>query len=294
MLELAGLSLEKDITLKKLTMLENTTISFIGSGAMATAMIAGLCEQGLISPQRIIASDPSSTQLEKIKQQYPVNTTQSNLGALQEADIVVLAVKPQTLGSIGQELKDKISPQTLILSILAGSTIKSISQKLGHERIVRVMPNTPAQVNKGISVWTCTEQVNNMQKQQSQAILEALGEEIFVENEKFLDMATALSGGGPAYVYLFMEALIDAGVQMGFSRQIAQQLVYQTFEGSVEFARSTNSHPTELRNMVTSPGGTTAEALYQLEKGGVRTAISKAVWAACKKSRYLGGLEENG
>ncbi|MCB0191692.1 MAG: pyrroline-5-carboxylate reductase [Anaerolineae bacterium] len=275
-------------------MLEDTKISFIGSGAMATAIISGLCEQGLVAPQHITASDPSTAQLEKIRQQYPINTTSSNLEAVKEANIVVLAVKPQTLRAIGKELKDELHSETLVLSILAGSTIDSISQILRHDRIVRVMPNTPAQVNKGMSVWTCTEQVNDTQKQQSQAILGALGEEIFVESEKFLDMATALSGGGPAYVYLFMEALIDAGVHMGFSRDVAQQLVYQTFEGSVAFARSTDMHPAELRNRVTSPGGTTAEALYQLEKGGIRAAISKAIWTAYKKSRYLGGLEKNG
>lgn len=288
------LFLENDITRKKSTMLENESISFIGAGAMATAIIAGLCEQGLVAPQRITASDPSTAQLEKIQQRYPINVTQSNVEAVEAASIVILAVKPQTLDHVGTALKNKLQPETLVLSILAGSTINSISQKLQHDRIVRVMPNTPAQVNKGMSVWTCTEHVSTLQKQQSQAILEALGEEIFVESEKFLDMATALSGGGPAYVYLFIEALIDAGVHLGFSRQIAQQLVYQTFDGSVAFARSTDSTPAELRNMVTSPGGTTAEALYQLEKGGVRTAISKAIWAAYKKSRRLGGLEENG
>lgn len=275
-------------------MFENTKITFIGSGAMATAMIAGLCEQGLITPQRITASDPFAAQLEKIKQRFSINTTSSNVVAVKGADIIILAVKPQTLTAVGQELTNEIPAETLVLSILAGSTIKSISQILQHDRLVRVMPNTPAQVNKGMSVWTCTEQVNDLQKQQTQAILGALGEEIFVDSEKYLDMATALSGGGPAYVYLFMEALIDAGVHMGFSRPIAQQLVYQTLEGSVAFARSTSSHPAELRNMVTSPGGTTAEALYQLEKGGFRAVISKAIWAACKKSRYLGGLEDNG
>jgi len=275
-------------------MLENTNITFIGSGAMATAMIAGLIEQGLLAPQRIIASDPFAAQLEKIKQRYSIKITQSNVEAVKGADIIVLAVKPQTLTAVGKELKNEIPAETLVLSILAGSTINTISQTLRHDRLVRVMPNTPAQVNKGMSVWTCTEQVSDGQKQQTQTILGALGEEIFVDSEKFLDMATALSGGGPAYVYLFMEALIDAGVHMGFSRPVAQQLVYQTMEGSVAFARSMDSHPAELRNMVTSPGGTTAEALYQLEKSGFRAIISKAIWAACKKSRYLGGLDDNG
>ncbi|MCB0165247.1 MAG: pyrroline-5-carboxylate reductase [Anaerolineae bacterium] len=274
-------------------MFENTKITFIGSGAMATAMIAGLCEQGLVAPHHITASDPFAAQLEKIEQRFSIKTSPRNVEAVKGADIIVLAVKPQTLAAIGKELKNEIPPEALVLSILAGSTINTISQALRHDRLVRVMPNTPAQVNKGMSVWTCTEQVDDLQKQQTQAILGALGAEIFVDSEKFLDMATALSGGGPAYVYLFMEALIDAGVHMGFARPVAQQLVYQTLEGSVAFARSTGSHPAELRNMVTSPGGTTAEALYQLEKGGFRAVISKAIWAACQKSRYLGGLEDN-
>jgi pyrroline-5-carboxylate reductase len=145
-----------------------------------------------------------------------------------------------------------------------------------------------------MSVWTCTEEVNELQKQQAQTMLAALGEELFVESEDYLDMATALSGTGPAYVFLFMEAMIDAGVHMGFSRRVAQQLVYQTVEGSVAFARDSGRHPVELRNMVTSPGGTTADALYQLDKGGFRTVLSKAIWAAYNKSRYLGGLDNDG
>jgi pyrroline-5-carboxylate reductase len=156
------------------------------------------------------------------------------------------------------------------------------------------MPNTPARVGKGMSVWTCTNEVSEAQKSYTKAILEALGEEIFVDHEDYLDMATALSGTGPAYVFMFMEAMIDAGVHMGFSRRVAEQLVYQTIEGSVAFARDSKRHPAELRNMVTSPGGTTADAIYQLDKGGFRTVLSKAIWSAYKKSRYLGGLDNNG
>jgi len=150
------------------------------------------------------------------------------------------------------------------------------------------MPNTPARVGKGMSVWIATDSVSDAQKSHAQEILGALGEEIFVDHEYYLDMATALSGTGPAYVFLFIEALIDAGVHMGFSRRVAQELVLQTMEGSVAFARQHQRHPVELRNMVTSPGGTTADALYQLEKGGFRTIISKAVFAAYQKSRLLG------
>lgn len=275
-------------------MLEDTKICFIGSGAMATAMIAGLCKQKLIKPENVTASDPFPEQLQKLAERYQVNTTGSNREAIEDKDIVVLSIKPQNLNEVGTELKGCIPPDALILSIIAGATIAKISRRLHHYRVVRVMPNTPARVGKGMSVWTSTEEVSETQKNQARAILAALGEEIFVDNEDYLDMATALSGTGPAYVFLFMEAMIDAGVHLGFSRRVAEQLVYQTVEGSVAFARSSQRHPVELRNMVTSPGGTTTDALYELEKGGFRTVLSKAIWAAYKKSRYLGGLDNDG
>src|SRR5688572_28483508 len=275
-------------------MLKEVQIAFIGSGAMATAMIAGLSKENLIEARNITASDPYPAQLDKLASRYHIHTTDSNLEAVKGKDIIILSIKPQNLGEVGAELQGHLPADALILSIIAGATISSISQKLHHYRVVRVMPNTPARVGKGMSVWTCTEEVSETQKRHSQAILAALGEELYVDHEDYLDMATALSGTGPAYVFLFMEAMIDAGVHMGFSRRVAEQLVYQTIEGSVAFARDSGGHPAELRNMVTSPGGTTADALYQLEKGGFRTVLSKAIWSAYKKSRFLGGLENNG
>jgi pyrroline-5-carboxylate reductase len=203
----------------------------------------------------------------------------------------VLSVKPQFVGEVFEDLgQEVIKPNAMVLSIVAGTTIGRIAKGLNHQAIVRVMPNTPAQVGMGMSVWTATSAISEAQRQQAKTILAALGKELYVNHEDYLDMATALSGTGPAYVFLVMEALIDAGVHMGFSRRVAEQLVLQTMGGSVEFARASRLHPAELRNMVTSPGGTSAEALYQLEKGGLRTVISKAVWAAYQKSKYLGGL----
>jgi len=179
------------------------------------------------------------------------------------------------------------------LSIVAGARVKAISRGLGgHEAIVRAMPNTPAQIGQGMTVWIATPAVTPAQHASARAILGAMGEELWVDDEGYLDMATALSGTGPAYVFLFMEALIDAGVHMGFSRRVAQQLVLKTMEGSVAIAKQTGQHPAILRNAVTSPGGTSAEALYQLEKGALRTIVSKAIWAAYQKSKYLGGLSE--
>lgn len=273
-------------------MLENTRLGFIGCGAMATAIISGLCEQALVKPEQITVSDPVQAQLDKLAQQYPIGTTQDNRLAIAQADIVVLAIKPQMLVKVATNLAGQLPAEALLISILAGSTIKTLSETLRHNRVVRVMPNTPAQINEGLSVWTCTDTVSSPQRSQAQAILGALGDEIFVDSEDYLDMATALSGGGPAYVFLFMEALVDAAVHMGFARPIAERIVFQTVAGSTAYARRDGSHLAELRNRVTSPGGTTAEALYQLEKGGFRATISKAIWSAYQKSRYLGGLDK--
>ena len=272
-------------------MLQNEKIAFIGSGVIAQAMIAGLVNRKLIDPQRIIASGPRKERGEELTRRYGIRHTTDNVEAAQAVNIVVLSVKPQTIDEVMDEIDGHIQAESLVLSIAAGVPVQRIADHLHHTLIVRAMPNTPARVGKGMSVWTATESVSPAQREHARAILGALGEEIFVDHEYFLDMATALSGSGPAYVFLFIEALIDAGVHMGFSRRIAQELVLQTMEGSVAFARQYQRHPVELRNMVTSPGGTTADALYQLEKGGFRTIISKAVFAAYQKSRKLGGNE---
>ena len=273
-------------------MLTGKTLAFIGSGNMAEAMIRGLLNQELIEPAQVIASGPRPKRGEELRQRYGIRTTTQNREAAEQAHIVVLSVKPQVLPRVLPELRGHLQPGVLVISIVAGARIRSIMHGLGQGRIVRAMPNTPAQLGKGMTVWTATEVVDEAHRAQAKAILGALGEEIFVEDEVYLDMATALSGTGPTYVFLFMEALIDAGVHLGFSRHIAEKLVLQTIEGALAMAKATREHPAVLRNRVTSPGGTSAEALYQLEKGGFRTVISKAVWAAFKKSQYLGDLSE--
>jgi len=272
-------------------MLSDMTIAFIGSGVMAEAMIKGLLDHELLPAEHIIASDIRAERGEQLAERYRVSPTQDNVAAVRDSDIVVLSVKPQFVGEVFEDLgQEVIKPNAMVLSIVAGTTIDRIAKGLNHQAVVRVMPNMPAQVGMGMSVWTATSAISEEQRQQAKTILAALGEEIYVNHEDYLDMATALSGTGPTYVFLVMEALIDAGVHMGFSRHVAEQLVLQTMGGAVEFARASRRHPAELRNMVTSPGGTSAEALYQLEKGGLRTVISKAVWAAYQKSKYLGGL----
>jgi pyrroline-5-carboxylate reductase len=268
----------------------DTTLSFLGSGVMAEAMISGIVNEDLMGPAQMIASDPREERGQELAKRYGVRATTNNREAAEAAEIVVFCVKPQVLPAVLAEVQGAVKPEALILSIVAGARISVIAEGLDHSAIVRVMPNTPAQIGEGMSVWIATDGVSDEQRIQAQIILRALGEEVRLDDEDYLDMATALSGTGPAYVFLFMEAMIDAGVHLGFSRRIAQQLVFQTIRGSVDFARQSVAHTAELRNMVTSPGGTSAEALYQLEKGGFRTVLSRAIWAAYQKSKYLGEL----
>jgi pyrroline-5-carboxylate reductase len=266
----------------------NKTIAFIGPGAMAEAMFSGLIRQNLASPEHLLVSGPRIERGEQLHEKYGVLPFTDNAAAAKLADVVVLSVKPQRLTGVMENLKGSLHPEALVLSIIAGATLKKIGKGLSHSPIVRSMPNTPAQIGEGITVWTASASVTAEQKETASAILGALGQEVFVEDEHYLDMATALSGTGPAYVFMFMEAMIDAGVHMGFPRRISEQLVVQTIRGSVDFYKTNDVHVAALRNQVTSPGGTSAEALYYLEKAGFRTAISRAIWAAYQRSLELG------
>jgi len=267
-------------------------IAFIGSGAMAGAMIVGLLREKLAEPENLIASDPREDRGKELREKYGVQPFTDNVAAVKEADVIVLSIKPQRLSNVLSDLKEKIPENALVLSIIAGATIEKISNGLAHGKIIRTMPNTPARIGEGITVWVASDAVSDEQKENARKILSAMGEDVFVEDEYYLDMATALSGTGPAYVYMFMEAMIDAGVHMGFPRRISEKLVVQTMRGSVNFYEKNDVHVAALRNQVTSSGGTSAEALYYLEKAGVRTAISRAIWAAYQRSLELGREEK--
>lgn len=275
-------------------MLTGKTIAFIGSGIMAEAMIRGLLRQGLVEPSQIVASGPRVERGQELVDRYGVRATTNNVECVQGADLVVFSTKPQVLGQVLAELTGQVAPDVLVLSIVAGAKMSAIERALQVKNVVRIMPNTPAQIGMGISVWTATPATTESQKGQALAILQALGEEVYVNDEGYLDMATALSGTGPAYVFLLMEAMVDAGVHLGFSRHVAERLVVETLRGSVEYARQSPRHLAALRNQVTSPGGTSAEALYHLEKGGLRTVMSRAIWAAYQRSRALGSQSQKG
>ncbi|HYY96527.1 MAG TPA: pyrroline-5-carboxylate reductase [Pyrinomonadaceae bacterium] len=273
-------------------------VSFVGVGVMAEAMIAGLLRRQLVSRTQIVGSHPRAARREEMQTQYGIRMFDDNreaatfpgTQAAQEpsASVVVLAVKPQRVGRVLGELKGALSESQLLLSIVAGARMETIAAELGHLPVVRAMPNTPAQIGQGMTAWTATPEVGPAQLEQVRALLGALGREMYVESENMIDMATALSATGPTYIFMMMEALVDAGVHMGFSRHVAEELVIQTMLGSVLFARETHKHPAELRNMVTSPGGTSAEAIYQMEKGSLRTVLSKAVYAAYQRAVALG------
>jgi pyrroline-5-carboxylate reductase len=270
----------------------NKKIAFIGSGAMAEAMISGLLRQGLARPENMHTSDARLERVNELSEKYGTQPFTDNNQAAANADVVVLSVKPQRLTEVLRGLKNTVPSGAVVLSIVAGATIEKISKGLKHNSVVRSMPNTPAQISQGITVWFASPAVSDAQKEMAQNILSALGDQVPVDDESYLDMATALSGTGPAYVFLFMEAMIDAGVHMGFSRRISEQLVIKTLKGSVAYYETLNQkgevHVAALRNQVTSPGGTTAQAMYYLEKAGFRTAVSRAIWAAYERSVELG------
>jgi pyrroline-5-carboxylate reductase len=275
-------------------MLNGKKVAFIGSGVMAEAMIKGLLRHGLVAPEQIVASGPRTERGRVLYERYAVHVTTDNVEAANDSNVVVLSVKPQVLCRVLEELAGRVDGQALVLSIVAGARMDTIHRMLDVPAVVRVMPNTPAQIGMGISVWTATLATTESQRGQALTILQALGEEVYVDDEEYLDMATALSGTGPAYVFLLMEAMVDAGVHLGFSRHVSERLVIETLRGSVEYARQTSRHLATLRNQVTSPGGTSAEAIYHLEKGGLRTVLSRAIWAAYQRSRVLGSQTQQG
>ena len=263
-------------------------VGIVGAGVMAEAMIAGLLADRAIGPEQLVASHPRKERREALAAEHGITTVAGNVDAIKDADIVVLAVKPQMLTSVMRQLGPALATEQVVLSIVAGATLHALSTGMEHAAVVRAMPNTPAQIRKGIAVWSASPACSAAQRDLARAVLRALGDERQVADESFVAMATALSGTGPTYLFAVMEALIDAGVHMGFPRELAHDLVVATLIGSSEFAAHSEMHPAQLKNAVTSPGGTSAAAIYELEKGRIRTVFSDAVWAAYRRTLELG------
>jgi len=252
---------------------------------MGEAMIKCLLATRIACPQEMVVHDISAPRCEWLNTEYGISTSTDPSRTTDRAEIVILAVKPQDLSQVMEGME--ISPEQLVLSIVAGASLSHLCQELNHTAIVRAMPNMPAQIGQGMTIWVATPQVKKKQKEMARSVVSSLGQEIYVADEKYLDMATALSGSGPAYVFLFIETLVDAGVHIGLPRKMAEKLALQTVLGSAKTVEKMDKHPAELRNMVTSPGGTTAEALFQMEKGNFRSIMLEAVTAAYNKAKSL-------
>jgi len=268
-------------------------VSFVGTGAMAEAILRGLILRGVVAPRDVVVSAPREERRAYLTETYGVRAVAGNDEAARGADIVLLCVKPQTVPKVLPELRETLDTRQLLVSIAAGVSLRTLEGLSYHPAIVRSMPNTPAHVGEGMTVWVTSHAVTPAQIAHARAIFGALGREMQVDNEDFLNMATSLSGCGPSYIFLVMEALTDAGVQIGLPRYMAEELVTQTVLGAARLAQESGRHPAALKNGVTSPGGTAAAGLYQLEKGGLRPTLADAVMAAYERSVALGRANED-
>ncbi|MGO8685908.1 MAG: pyrroline-5-carboxylate reductase [Candidatus Dormibacteria bacterium] len=264
--------------------LHGSRVAIVGAGVMAEAMLSGLLGRGLVEAAAVTCSHPREERRRELAERHGVHTAPGNAEAAAGADIVLLTVKPQMLGMVMPELRPVMRPEQLVISIAAGAGTHALGEGLEHAALVRAMPNTPAQIGQGVTVWFATPSVEDTGRAQTRTILSALGREFEVHDERQVAMATAVSGSGPTYIFLFIEALTDAAVHLGFPRHVARELVLDTMQGSAAFALASGRHVAELRDMVTSPGGTSAAAMYELERGRLRTVVSDAVWAAFERT----------
>ncbi len=263
-------------------------IGFIGGGTMAEAILGGMLDGGVAEAGGVTVGEPVAARRDYLAERYGVRVSQSNGSVVEACDMAVMAVKPQDLPKVYADIGGKFADGQSVMSIVAGTRIKALAEGMRHDGIIRVMPNTPAQIGEGMTMWTCAATVSQRHREATSTILSTIGDEIYVDDEKYLDMATALSASGPAYVFLILQGLIDAGVYVGLPRDVARRLALQTVKGSAELALQTGQHPAELKDMVTSPGGTTAEGVQALERAGVPAALVEAVNAAYLKSIRLG------
>ena len=267
----------------------SSRICFVGAGAMGSAAIRGLLKNEVYSKSQVVACDVSGEIRARVESDLGVLATGDLEEAIDGADTVLVAVKPQDLAAAGASLRAGLLPHQLIISIVAGASLGTLRAATGTDRVVRAMPNTPTQIGRGVTLWTAAHGVDEDDLKKTIRILGALGAEIFTKDERHLDMATAVSASGPAYALLVLEAWIDAAVGIGLPRDLAYRLAIETIQGTMALVESAGRHPADLRGDVTSPGGTTAAALDEMERGALRATFSKAIQAAYRRSRELGG-----
>jgi pyrroline-5-carboxylate reductase len=263
-------------------------IGFIGAGNMAGAIVKGLLRTGKWSPDDIAASDAADAQLRRLKKLYKIETTRDNRALVRGAKTIVLAVKPQIMAQVLDEIRLESSPKKLFVSIAAGFPLQRLEQGLGRgTRVVRVMPNTPCLIGKGMSVAVAGAHATPADLKETLKLFAACGEAVSITGEALLDAVTALSGSGPAFVYLFAEALSDGGVRGGLSSQLATKLAFQTLTGAAAMLLESGMSPRDLRDMVTSPGGTTLAGLTALDQHGFRDTVIAAIEAATRRAHEL-------
>jgi pyrroline-5-carboxylate reductase len=264
------------------------TIGFVGTGNMAEALIRGILHGGVVTGERLWASAPRADRRDELAAQYGVHVSASNTAVAAAADVVVLAVKPQILEKVAREIAGALRPGALVISVAAGVDTAALEGYLGADvRVVRAMPNTPALVRAGATGIARGRHATDADLAVATTIFDAVGLTVALD-ESQLDAVTGLSGSGPAYIFLILEALADAGVKVGLSRRNAQRLAAQTVMGSAKLLLDTDEHPGRLKDMVTSPGGTAIAGLHTLEQGGLRTTLINAVETATLRARELG------
>ena len=273
-------------------MLTNKKLGFIGGGNMAEALVKGLLASSLVASKNIFISDLIADRLEYLSKEYKVKTTGDNRELVEKSDIVVLAVKPQTVKKVIESFSDLVDSNKNIISVAAGISINLIEDTLDAEgkkkiSVIRTMPNTPALVQEGATAICGSKHSSKLDIKIAHHIFKAIGQTVDIE-EIHMDAVTGLSGSGPAYIFMIIEALSDAGVKVGLSREVSNTLTIQTILGSAKLARDSGKHPGELKDMVTSPGGTTISGLHMLEEGGIRNALMNAVEMATQRSKELG------
>ncbi len=263
-------------------------LAVIGGGQMGGAILTRAISAGLYSTSEVVVSDADAGIRDRLRASLGVTAIFDTPAAIDGATCILLAVKPQILTALGRDLRGRLHPGQVVLSIAAGIELATLQDALGHTAIVRAMPNTPAQVGQGVTAWCATPDVGDASRAEIRALLASVGTELEVDAERYLDMVTAVSGSGPAWAMVIIEAMTDAGVQLGLRRDWSYELVLQTLAGSVALARATGRHPADLRNMVTTPGGTTAAGLAAMERSGLRAALADGIVAAYQRSVELG------
>ena len=255
---------------------------------MAEAILSRAIASSICFAKDIYVTELLDARIQYLNTQYSINATNTNIDMATFEGLVVLSVKPQQVTQVYSELGGSFNQNQTIVSIAAGVTVNSLLNGLQHDRIIRVMPNTPAQIGQGMSVWTATDNVTVQHHNDAKSLLSTLGKEWYVQDEEFIDLATAISGSGPAYVFAFIESLINAAVSIGMPIEMAETLVKETFAGSSNLAKISEHSPSKLREMVTSPGGTTAAALPELANGGLENIVTNAARAALNRAKELG------